>query len=273
MKASVNGIELAYEVTGTGDPVLLIGGSGMPPAAWQLSQVPALVAAGYQVITFASRGVMPSQAPPPPYTVTAMAADTAGLIDHLGLVPCRLVGASLGGFVAEELCRARPDLVRGVALISCAGRATAFVRAKFAADRELFAAGAVPYSHDLVDALVHVLPGEMLRDEDAAVEHWIAMLAHQPAFWANADGRIGQFEAAWSWMLDEDRVGSWPGVTAPCLVIAFEDDLYFPPRIGREAAGAMADATFVEIAGAAHGGLFEKGHEINDLLTDFFRAC
>ena len=273
MKAKVNGIELGYEVAGAGDPIVLIGGSGMPAAAWQFSQAPALLAAGYQVVTFASRGVAPSQAPSPPYTIAAMAADPAGLIEHLGLGPCRLVGVSLGGFVAEELCRARPDLVRAAALISCAGRPTAFVRAKFAAERELFAAGAVPYSHDLVDTLVHVLPHAALRDDDAVVERWIAMLGHQPGFWTSPDGRIGQHAAAWSWMLDEDRPTGWPLVTAPCLVVAFEHDLYFPPRISREAAGAMVDASFAEVSGAAHGGLFEKSPAINDLLTTFFDAC
>lgn len=55
MKVRVNGIELGYEVAGAGDPVVLIGGSGMPAAAWQFSRAPALLAAGYQVVTFASR--------------------------------------------------------------------------------------------------------------------------------------------------------------------------------------------------------------------------
>lgn len=269
-KAALNGVELAFESFGTGEPVLLIGGSGMPPAGWQFSQVPALTAAGYRVVTFASRGVSPSQAPPPPYTIADMAADTAALIEHLGLAPCRLVGASLGGFIAEELTRSRPDLVRAAVLIASAGRPTAYVRAKFQAERELFAVAEVPASHDMVDTLTHVLPLVVLQNDDATVDRWVAMLAHQRDAWTNADGRRGQLHAAWAWMLDGDRTRWWADVRPPCLVVAFEHDPYFPPRVGREAAAAMSQGEFVELRGASHGGLFEKADEINRLLISFF---
>jgi len=270
MRATVNGVELAFEIFGSGEPVLLIGGSGMPPAGWQFSQVPALTAAGYRVVTFASRGVLPSQAPPPPYAIADMAADTAALIEHLGIASCRLVGASLGGFIAEELSRSRPDLVRAAVLISSAGRTTTYVRAKFRAERELFAACDVPPSHDAVDTLTHVLPLAVLQDDDATVERWVTMLAHQRDAWTHANGRLGQHHAAWAWMLDDDRARRWGDVRPPCLVVAFEHDLYFPPRVGREAAAAMPQGEFAEILGSAHGGLFEQGDEINRLVTSFF---
>ena len=47
--------------------------------------VPALVAAGYFVVTFDNRGVEPSSSPPAPYSVDEMVDDTLGLMDHLGL--------------------------------------------------------------------------------------------------------------------------------------------------------------------------------------------
>lgn len=261
-------MELAYEVVGAGEPVVLIGGSGMPAIGWW-SQGPTLEAAGYQVVTFASRGIAPSQATPAPYTIAGMAADTASLIEHLDLEACRVVGLSLGGFIAEELSRSRPDLVRAAVLIASAGRPTAFVKAKFDAERELFARCEVPPSHDAVDTLAHVLPFAALQNDDAAVEQWIAMLAHQHDAWAAPDGRLGQHQAAWAWMLDEDRAGRWGAVSCPCLVVAFEHDLYFSPRVGREAAEAMPQGQFAEIAGATHGGLFERSEEISGLLTSF----
>jgi len=62
----VGGVTLDYEVRGEGEPVLLIAGCGQPAAAWHLSLVPALVAAGYQVATFDNRGLAPSSSPEAP---------------------------------------------------------------------------------------------------------------------------------------------------------------------------------------------------------------
>jgi len=126
-------------------------------------------------VTFASRGVAPSEAPPPPYRIADMAADTAALIEHLAIAPCFVVGVSLGGFVAEELSRTRPELVRGCVLIASAGAPTAYVRAKFAAERELFRACPVPHSHDVVDMLATTLRFDALQDDDGAVSRWLAM--------------------------------------------------------------------------------------------------
>lgn len=98
----MNGVELAYEVSGRGVPVLLIGGTGMPAVGWQFSQSPALVAAGDQVVTFASRGVAPSEAPPPPYRVADLAADTAALIEHLAIAPCFVVGVCVAGWLRRR---------------------------------------------------------------------------------------------------------------------------------------------------------------------------
>jgi pimeloyl-ACP methyl ester carboxylesterase len=122
-------------------------------------------------------------------------------------------------------------------LIASAGTPTAYVRAKFAAERELFGAGPVPHSHDVVDMLVATLRFDALRDDDEDVSRWLAMLTQAPAAWTSPDGRLGQLHAEWSWMLDEDRRAGWPAVQVPCLVIAFEHDLDLPPRVGRGRAG------------------------------------
>src|ERR1700733_6517112 len=108
----VDGVRLVYNISGHGPPLVLVCGTGQAAYTWSLFQVPALVAAGYTVITFDNRGMPPSDCPPAPYTVQEMAHDLAGLIEGLGLAPCRVVGFSLGAMIAQELALARPDLVR-----------------------------------------------------------------------------------------------------------------------------------------------------------------
>jgi pimeloyl-ACP methyl ester carboxylesterase len=80
----VDGVRLAYDRSGEGKPVLFVCGTGMPRIAW-INHVRILEEAGYETVVFDSRGVGDSDAPPPPYTIEDMAADTAGLIEQLGV--------------------------------------------------------------------------------------------------------------------------------------------------------------------------------------------
>lgn len=268
-RITVNGIEIAYTATGAGDPVVLIGGSGMPSASWDLSVKPMLVDAGHRVVVFDSRGAGESQAPPPSYTIADMALDTVELIERVVGGPCHVIGLSLGGFVAEEVCFLRPDLVRSVALIACAGRATAFMRAKMRAEEELFD-GPHPVStaYDRIDALSITLPPKTLQDDDATVEQWAELL--ELAGYESGAGRLGQSAAARDWLFDTERPDRWPDMTVPALIVAFEHDLQFPPGRAREAAEAWPGASFLEIDGVAHGnGIFEAADTIGAALVEF----
>lgn len=111
-----NGIEIAYETHGEGQPLLLIAGVGY--GAWFWHKIVPGLAERYQVITFDNRGAGGSTKADGPYTVSMMAADTAGLLDALGIAEASVLGHSLGGFVAQELIVSRPDLVSRLILAS-----------------------------------------------------------------------------------------------------------------------------------------------------------
>lgn len=267
---SANGIRVAVDEAGSGEPVVLVGGSGMTVGTWDLSIRPDLVAAGYRVIAFDGRGAGASEAPPPPYSVADMAADTIAVIEERAGGRCRLVGLSLGGFVAEEVCRSRPDLVMSVVLIASTGPTTAFIRAKLAAEADLFGDGRpVPASYARMEGLSVTLPPETLQDDDAAVELWGELLS--AAAFPTEDGRRGQDAAARDWLLDDDRVRHWPRMRVPALFVAFAHDIQFPPGRARLAAEAWPGAEVVEIAGVAHGnGPFEAARELGAAITGFF---
>jgi 3-oxoadipate enol-lactonase len=104
-----NGVTLAYEITGSGQPLVLITGVGYGKWFWH-KVVPGL-ARHFQVITFDNRGAGESDKPVGPYSVAMLAADTAGLLDALHIKNACVMGHSLGGYIAQELIVTRPDLM------------------------------------------------------------------------------------------------------------------------------------------------------------------
>jgi pimeloyl-ACP methyl ester carboxylesterase len=106
---NTNGILLAYDMQGAGHPLVLISGVGY--GAWYWRGIVPELARHYQVVTFDNRGAGGSDKPDGPYTTPMMAADTIGLLEDLGIASAYVLGHSLGGFVAQELALARPDLV------------------------------------------------------------------------------------------------------------------------------------------------------------------
>ena len=89
-------VELYYEVQGTGKPVVLIHGWPLSGRAWE-AQLPALVEAGYQVITYDRRGFGQSSKPWNGYDYDTLAQDLKGLMDELDLTDATIVGFSMGG--------------------------------------------------------------------------------------------------------------------------------------------------------------------------------
>jgi pimeloyl-ACP methyl ester carboxylesterase len=265
--ASVNGVTLAYDVHGEGEPVVLVPATGQPAFAWTLSQVPALNAAGYQVVTFDLRGMAPSGSPPPPYTVQGMAEDTAALIEHLGLGRCRVAGYSLGSLITQELALARPDLVRAAVMMSTMGRQDVFRKALTRSWVEEDESGIeLPRLCEVVAAAFAVFSPQTLSD-DTAMDLYIQGTLGSPRW--SGPGRLGQHQADRDY---QDRLGALRGIQVPSMVIGFELDMGIPPKLCREVADAIPGCRYVEIAGAGHAGPFEKSEAVNAALVEFFKA-
>jgi pimeloyl-ACP methyl ester carboxylesterase len=133
-KAQANGIEIAYETFGkkSNPPIMLVMGLGTQMIAWPDEVCSGLAKQGFFVVRFDNRDVglsthMQDHAPSmvdvvvrrkrPPYTVDDLAADTVGLMDALGLESVHLVGASMGGFIAQTVAIQHPRRIRSLTLI------------------------------------------------------------------------------------------------------------------------------------------------------------
>jgi pimeloyl-ACP methyl ester carboxylesterase len=115
-KIQANGINIHYEIHGAGEPVVLIGGLGADTFLW-FRQTPEL-SKHFQVIVFDNRGAGESDKPEEPYTIKIFADDTAGLLKALGISRAHIVGASLGGLIAQEFALNYPAMVNKLVLVS-----------------------------------------------------------------------------------------------------------------------------------------------------------
>ncbi|MBI5651285.1 MAG: alpha/beta fold hydrolase [Chloroflexi bacterium] len=108
-KLYANGIDIHYEITGDGDPMVLIAGLGYSSWMWR-KMIPGL-AKHFRVIAFDNRGVGDTTKPAGPYTAQMLADDTAGLLQQLDIDRAIVLGHSMGGFIAQALALSHPNLV------------------------------------------------------------------------------------------------------------------------------------------------------------------
>lgn len=140
MQIAANGIQIEVEDHGSpaGEPLLLIMGLGMQLIAWHDDLVRQFVDRGFRVIRFDNRDIGLSQGfdslgvpnlpvaaikqlvglpVRPPYTLSDMADDAAGVLDALGIASAHVCGASMGGMIAQLMALRHPSKVRSLSLI------------------------------------------------------------------------------------------------------------------------------------------------------------
>ena len=114
-RAALDGVELYYEVAGTGPRLLLISGTGgdlrSPPSVFD-----GPLATRFEIAAYDQRGLGRSSVPPGPYAMADYADDAAGLLDVLAWEDALVMGISFGGMVAQELALRHPRRVRRLVL-------------------------------------------------------------------------------------------------------------------------------------------------------------
>jgi pimeloyl-ACP methyl ester carboxylesterase len=261
--SSVVGVNLAYDDRGRGDPVLFIAGRGGAGRTWHLHQVPEFQRAGYRCITFDNRG-MGATENAEGFTTETMVADTAALIEKLNVAPANIVAVSMGAFIAQELMVARPELVRSAVLMATRGRHDR--TREFFRDAELALAesGAqLPAAYDAKVRLLENFSAKTLND-DVAVRDWIDMFTMWPT--KSTPGFKTQLNIA----PEGNRLPAYRSITAPVLVIGFQDDVLLPAHLGKEVADAIPNGRYLEIPHTGHLGFIERPQVVNAAALKFF---
>lgn len=260
-------LEIAYERLGDpkATPVLLIMGIGAQLITWPDGFCDELVARSLHVIRFDNRDAGESThmtgAPTPDmmaalagnlasvsYTLSDMAGDTVGLLDALGLESAHIVGASLGGFVAQTVAIEHPERVRSLtSIMSTTGSRT--VGQPHPAAMAVFAAAPVTTREQIVQRMVDVarVTGSPGYPPDPALVAERARRAFDRAF-----DPIGMVRQAVASVASGDRTARLRALDLPALVIHGDSDRLVDVSGGRATAEAIPGAELVVLEGMGH---------------------
>lgn len=111
-RARVNGVQIQYELAGSGEPLVLVHGSWGDRTSWRF--VASSFSEHFQVLTYDRRGHSESERPPGQGSFGEDAADLAALIEHLELQPAHVAGSSAGASIVLRLAGERPELFRSL---------------------------------------------------------------------------------------------------------------------------------------------------------------
>jgi pimeloyl-ACP methyl ester carboxylesterase len=256
---SVGDIQVYYERTGVGQPILLIHGLGSSARDWEL-QVPAF-APQFQVIAADLRGHGRSAKPRGRYSISLFAGDMAALLRALGAGPAHVVGLSLGGMVALELALSSPEIVRSLVIINSGPEAPA------SSLRERLG---------LVGVYLRRVALVRLRGMRALGELLARQLLPEPgqatlrrAFverWAENDRR--------AYLAALRAIGGWsarhrlPALRCPTLVVSADMD-YTPVAYKADYCADIPRGELAVIAGSRHLTPIDRPAELNAIMLGF----
>ncbi|HZS25343.1 MAG TPA: alpha/beta hydrolase [Gaiellaceae bacterium] len=263
MIADSQGVGIAYEVRGEGEPLVLIHGLAYDRAGW--GRLPELLARSFRVVLLDNRGVGESDAPEGPYAVSQLAGDTVAVLDAAGIDRAHVFGVSLGGYVAQELALTHSDRVAKLVLCST-GPGGPKMHPMPAAGQEAFGRYPAMEREAGLQLMVENSLGERgVRDVvGLADEIYAYRLEHAPSLAAwQAQAYAGATFDAY------DRVGA---ISAPTLVLAGGADNVVDPR-NAELLGELVPNARVELVPErGHLLIWEDSERVAELVTEFLQS-
>ena len=282
-----NGLDLEYETHGPehGPPMLLIMGLGAQLTMWPTPFVEALGRRGYRVIRFDNRDCglstkfsaagtpniyalvlarMFGMRPRVPYTLADMAEDAVGLLDALAIRHAHVVGASMGGMIAQHVAARHPDRVLSLASIMSTTGNPALPRPRREALRVLLRR---PRANDLEAAVAHgirtakAIGSPRYPVDEAALASRVRAIVSRMHY---PPGISRQLAAIIS---DGDRRAMLRGIRVPTVVIHGTADPLMPVAGGRDTAANIPGARLVEFDGMGHNMPIELIPHIADAIV------
>ena len=255
-----NGIHLHHEVSGDGEPLVLISPFAAPAMAW-FFQIRAF-RKHYRVVTFDNRGIGKSSKPAGPYTTKMMADDTIGLMDHLGIAQANILGYSMGSMIAREIAIGHPERVRKLILCCVPSEGGSD-------DAETLRLNAIGQKANLSESDIQEIMKIITHVSFKRLPFRLFFGFASKMFFrsVNTRGVLGQFLAAESYDMDS-KLGQ---IKAQTLVIVGTEDSIAPESYARQVTGILPNARLVTLKGS-HTLFMENSRRFNKEVLDFLRG-
>jgi 3-oxoadipate enol-lactonase len=238
--AMSRGAKIYWESHGTGEPVLMIMGLSFPLEMWHRTWPE--ISRRYRVIIFDNRGVGRSDVPRGPYRMSGMARDALAVMDAAGIEQAHVMGASMGGMIAQELALRYPERVRSL-LLGCTSFGGFRARPPNLRRVPLFRGWHGLNNEQRARAVIPMLYARG-TSEEIIEEDLKARLIHYPTM----RGTLYQAMAIPFW----SAYRRLPRLKLPVLVMHGEKDRVLPPLNGRRLAERIPGARLKMIADAGH---------------------
>ncbi len=261
---TTNRIQLYYEESGEGDPLLLIMGITARGSVWR-SHADSW-AQEFRCLMPDNRGVGLSDKPAGPYTSAQMADDCAGLLSELGIKQARVAGCSMGSIIGQQLALRHPEMVRSLVLMCPWARC----------DR---------YARDIFTHLSNIK--SRLRPEEFAT--YTQLLIFTKPYWDNDAGfaelqkareaaaidpvpqTVHGFEGQAAACVSHNTLDTLHKIACPSLVIGGRNDIFTPAWMAEEIAGRIPNCDLHLYDNAGHAFNLECLADFNPRILDWLR--
>lgn len=258
LQAANGGVRIAYEVRGSGDPLLLMHGLGYGRWGWE--PVLDAFADESRVLFYDNRGIGHSDVPQGPYTARQLAEDAVAVLDAEGIEQADVVGTSLGGMAAQELAIGFPDRVSRLVLACTTPGGLSSHPMPQQTVELMLSAPTLPPETALRRFVENALsPGA----PDELVERILALRLANPF---DPKGWHAQAAAGAAF----DALERLPLIEAPTLVVTGTEDVVVDPRNSELLAGGIREARLERVPGG-HLFFWEDPVRFVTLVKEFLR--
>lgn len=268
-----NGLEFEYEEFGNSEspPLILIMGLSLQMIAWPPALCEALANAGFRVIRFDNRdiglsGKLHNEKAPgmaqfllhsllgvpfkAPYTVMDMAKDTLGIMDALNIRSAHLVGASMGGMIAQNMAAMAGGRVRSLTSIMSTSGDRRLPGPKWEVRRAVLGRRTRGKGKEAeierLMKLFHIIGSSKYPRSDEEMREMVTRAVERSYY---PQGFLRQFAGI---LADGSRVQRLRSITVPTLVIHGDDDCLIPVAGGKHTAECIPGARLEIIEGMGH---------------------
>lgn len=252
-----NNTQIYWNEAGSGDPLLLIMGLSYTSDMWHRT-LP-VMAKHYRTIIFDNRGVGKSDVPGGAYSIAQMADDAAAVLNAAGVQRAHILGASMGGMIAQEFALRYPGRVGGLILgcttcggptsVAAAPNVIQTLMARASMSPEQAAEAMVPFIYDTLTPRARIDQDiEIRKDKIPTVV-----------------GYMGQMQAIMAWS-SCDRLSQ---IHAPTLIIHGETDQLVPPQNARVLESKIAGSRLVMLSHASHIFMTDQPEASHNAVLEF----